>query len=83
MNTRTLLMVVFLIVANACTNQFGEANLNPYEISEESLMQDFNNVGAYFPSMLGNIFGHQIEENLVAESFCDYMATPTPFTRRC
>jgi hypothetical protein len=29
--------------------------------------------------MLGNIFGHQIEENLVAESFADYMATPTPF----
>jgi hypothetical protein len=64
---------------NACTDKFDEANTNPYEISSESLKQDFNHVGAYYSSMLGNIFGHQIEENLVAESFADYMATPTPF----
>jgi len=73
------LMVAFLLIANACTNKFEEANTNPYEISSKSLEQDFNHVGAYYSSMLGNIFGHQIEENLVAESFCDYMATPTPF----
>ena len=64
---------------NACTDKFEEANTNPYEISGESLKQDFNHVGAYYSSMLGNIFGGQIEENLVAESFCDYMAPPTPF----
>jgi hypothetical protein len=73
------LMVAFLLIMNACTNKFEESNINPYEISSKSLEQDFNHVGAYYPSMLGNIFGHQIEENLVAESFCDYMATPTPF----
>jgi hypothetical protein len=73
------LMVAFLLITNACTNKFEEANINPYEISGKSLEQDFNHVGAYYPSMLGNIFGHQIEENLVAESFADYMATPTPF----
>lgn len=72
-----LLMVAFF--ANACTDQFEEANKNPYEISDASLQQDFNHIGAFYPSMLGNIFGHQIEENLAAESFCDYMATPTPF----
>ena len=75
--------IIFLIFTaffmNACTDQFDEANTNPYEISSESLKQDFNHVGAYYSSMLGNIFGHQIEENLVAESFADYMATPTPF----
>lgn len=75
--------IIFILIvaffANACTDQFEEANTNPYEISGESLKQDFNHVGAYYSSMLGNIFGHQIEENLVAESFCDYMATPTPF----
>jgi hypothetical protein len=75
--------IIFIILAaffmNACTDKFQEANTNPYEISGESLKQDFNHVGAYYSSMLGNIFGHQIEENLVAESFCDYMATPTPF----
>ena len=74
-----LLMAAFLLITNACTDQFEEANTNPYEISGESLKQDFNHVGAYYSSMLGNIFGHQIEENLVAESFADYMATPTPF----
>ncbi len=63
----------------ACTSEFEDANINPYEISEESLTQDFNHIGSFFPSMLSNIFGHQIEENLIAESFCDYMATPTPF----
>lgn len=72
-------MVAFLLIMNACTDKFEEANTNPYEISSKSLEQDFNHVGAYYPSMLGNIFGHQIEENLVAESFADYMATPTPF----
>jgi len=75
--------IIFLILTaffmNACTDKFDEANTNPYEISSESLKQDFNHVGAYYSSMLGNIFGHQIEENLVAESFADYMATPTPF----
>jgi len=75
--------IIFLLMAaffmNACTDKFEEANTNPYEISGESLKQDFNHVGAYYSSMLGNIFGHQIEENLVAESFADYMATPTPF----
>jgi hypothetical protein len=75
--------IIFLLLAaffvSACTKQFDEANINPYEISDESLTQDFNHVGAYYSSLLGNIFGHQIEENLVAESFCDYMATPSKF----
>lgn len=69
-----------ILILNACTGEFKDANTNPYEISSKSLEQDYNNIGAYYPTLLGNIFGHQIEENLVAESFCDYMATPTPFT---
>jgi len=73
-------LVCFAVVFSSCTGGFKEANTNPYEVSNKSLEQDFNNVGAYYPTLLGNIFGHQVEENLVAESFCDYMATPTPFT---
>lgn len=72
-----ILLAAFTL--SACTSEFEDANINPYEISEESLTQDFNHIGSFFPSMLSNIFGHQIEENLIAESFCDYMATPTPF----
>lgn len=72
-----LFFAAFLM--NACTDGFEEANVNPYEISDESLTQDFNHIGSFYPSLLANIFGHQVEENLVAESYCDYMATPTPF----
>jgi len=43
------------------------------------LNQDFNNIGSFYPSLLANIIGHQVEENIVDESYCDYMATPTPF----
>jgi hypothetical protein len=74
------ILIWWIAFLSSCTSDFKEANTNPYEISNKSLEQDFNNVGAYFPTLLGNIFGHQIEENLVAESFCDYVATPTPFT---
>jgi hypothetical protein len=73
----SFIITAFMLVA--CTSEFEEANINPYEISEESLKQDFNHIGSFFPSMLNNIFGHQIEENLIAESYCDYMAAPTPF----
>ncbi|WP_346858043.1 SusD/RagB family nutrient-binding outer membrane lipoprotein [uncultured Draconibacterium sp.] len=76
---KIIFLLLVALFAGACTDNFEEANTNPYQISDKSLEQDFNNVGAYYSSMLGNIFGHQIEENLVAESFCDYMATPTPF----
>lgn len=67
------------LLLGACTSEFEKANQNPYEITNESLTQDFNHIGSFFPTIMSNFFGHQIEENLVAESFCDYMATPTPF----
>ncbi len=76
---KILFIFIVALFANACTDGFEEANINPYEITHESLEQDFNHIGSFYPSLLGNLFGHQIEENLIAESFCDYMATPTPF----
>ena len=54
-------------------------NTNPYQISDESLRQDNNHVGAFFPAMLNNIFGDQIEHNLAHESFVRHLGTPTPF----
>ena len=62
-----------------CTENFDEINVNPYQISDESLRQDNNHVGAYFPTMLNNIFGDQIEHNLANESFTRHLGTPTPF----
>ncbi|MFA9371578.1 MAG: SusD/RagB family nutrient-binding outer membrane lipoprotein [Labilibaculum antarcticum] len=76
---KILFIFIVALLASACTDGFEEANVNPYEITDESLTQDFNHIGSFYPSLLANIFGHQIEENLIAESYCDYMATPTPF----
>lgn len=63
----------------ACTDDFVELNESPYEIDDESLKQDFNNVGAFYPPMLKNLFGHQIEHNLSHDSWVRHLATPTPF----
>ncbi len=71
--------ILMVMVLGACTKNFEETNTNPYEISGESLKQDFNHVGAFFPTMLGNIFGNQVEHNLANESFARHLATPTPF----
>ncbi len=73
------IFIAALLIFNSCTEGFEEANVNPYEITDEDLEQDFNHVGSFYPSLLSNLFGHQIEENLIAESFCNFMATPSPF----
>lgn len=64
---------------NACTDGFEEGNVNPYEISDESLTQDFNHIGSYYPTMLGNLYGNQVEDNLVQESFAQHMGIPSVF----
>ncbi|UZR97356.1 SusD/RagB family nutrient-binding outer membrane lipoprotein [Chondrinema litorale] len=68
-----------LLIFSACTGNFEEANINPYQISDKSLQQDFNHVGAFFPSMLSNLFGNQVNHNLVNDSFVRHLGTPTPF----
>ncbi|MFT4567567.1 MAG: hypothetical protein ACI9FN_002534 [Saprospiraceae bacterium] len=62
-----------------CTDNFEEANTNPYQISGESLRQNNQHVGAFFPQILNNIFGDQIDHNLANEAFVRHLATPTPF----
>ena len=73
------LSTVFALLLSACTDNFEETNRNPYQITGESLEQDFNHVGAFYPSMLNNIFQDQIAHNLVHESFVNHLGTPTPF----
>ena len=63
----------------SCTDSFEEINTNPYQISTESLKQDFNHVGSFYPSMLGQIFGNQIDHNLTNVTYSQHLATPTPF----
>lgn len=83
MNTRKhihkALLALLLISAVGCTDKFESTNTDPYQISEESLQQDFNQIGSYYPTMLSNIFGQQIEHNLINDSYARHLATPTPF----
>jgi hypothetical protein len=72
-----LIAIVFAL--NACTDDFEETNTNPYEITTESLKQDFNHVGSFFPTMFSQIFGNQIDHNLTNVTFAEHLATPTPF----
>jgi len=74
-----ILFAALLLTLGACTDDFVEINTNPFEITDESLTQDFNNVGAFYPPMLKNLFGHQIEHNLAHDSWVRHLATPTPF----
>jgi len=72
-------LLVGFLVLNSCTEDFAELNTNPYQITNESLKQNFNHIGAYFPSMLDPIIGHQVEHNLINDSYVRHFATPTPF----
>lgn len=76
---KLLYAISLVLVLGACTEDFEETNTNPYEITGESLTQDFNDVGAFFPNMLKNLYGIQIDHNLTNDSFARHLATPTPF----
>jgi hypothetical protein len=73
------LSTVFALILSGCTDNFESANRNPYQITDESLEQDFNHVGAFYPSMLNNLFQDQVAHNLVHEAFVNHLGTPTPF----
>ena len=75
----TIKCILLVSLFFGCTDNFEEINTNPYQISDESLRQDNNHVGAFFPTMLNNVFGDQIEHNLAHESFVRHLGTPTPF----
>ena len=62
-----------------CTDDFEDTNKNPYQISDESLRQDNQHVGAFFPTMLDNLFQDQVAHNLAHESWARHLGTPTPF----
>jgi hypothetical protein len=73
------ILLIGLITLYSCTDDFAELNTNPNQITTESLKQNFNHVGAYFPSMLKAISGNQVMHNLNNDSWVRHYATPTPF----
>jgi hypothetical protein len=73
------LITVFALTFSACTENFESINQDPYQLRGESLKQDFNHVGAFYPTMLNNIFQDQVAHNLAHEAFVNHLGTPTPF----
>lgn len=78
-NINTLILILLVVITSSCTDNFDNVNSDPYEVSDESLKQDFNQIGSYYPTMLSNIFGNQTDHNLVNDSFVRHLGTPTPF----
>ncbi|MEZ4970506.1 MAG: SusD/RagB family nutrient-binding outer membrane lipoprotein [Flavobacteriaceae bacterium] len=73
-------LICSILVLGACTDDFEKTNTNPYQLTDSSLEQDFNNVGSFYSSMLSQIFGNQVDHNLTNVTFSQHLATPTPFT---
>ncbi|RYC53113.1 SusD/RagB family nutrient-binding outer membrane lipoprotein [Flagellimonas olearia] len=76
-----LYLLTLVAAVSSCTDNFEDLNTNPYQISNESLQQDFNHVGAYYPSMLAQIFGNQVDHNLTNASYAQHLAQPTVFVQ--
>lgn len=76
-----ILFIIGLVSLNSCTDDFAELNTSPNQITDESLEQNFNHIGAYFPTMLDAFLGgrHQTTYNLAADSWVRHFGCPTPF----
>lgn len=77
---KLIFALIALVAFASCTENFIEANRNPYEISDEQLTEDNNLVGAPFSGLIFNLNGHQIEEDLCSDNWMGFMGTPTGFT---
>jgi hypothetical protein len=81
---KTTAICASLLMAVGCTSDFNEINTNPNGITAKLLEQDFNHIkGAFVPVFTG-IFNtthwkYQLQQNLNADLYSGYMATPTPF----
>jgi len=76
---KLFIILLFLGVLASCTKDFVSENQDPYQISNELLLQENNLVGGSFSGLLFNLNGHQIEEDLCQDSWMGYLNTPTPF----
>ena len=83
----SLLFLVVLASALQGCSKWEEYNTNPYGVTNEMLAADFNDVGAYFPTIQQGIYNNtcmwawemQTAQNLTADTWCGYMQAPTPF----
>ncbi|MDR2118054.1 MAG: SusD/RagB family nutrient-binding outer membrane lipoprotein [Tannerellaceae bacterium] len=69
----------------SCTDGFEEMNTNPFGVSDRELTQDNNLIGMHFPTIQQSIYynrggwDYQLFQNLNADIWSGYMATPTNF----
>jgi hypothetical protein len=73
-----------LLMAVGCTGDFDALNKNPEGFTNEQLEQDFNHIKAPLNAEFLGIFNtthwkYQLQQNLNADIWSGYMATPTPF----
>lgn len=81
---KTTVFCASLLMAVGCTGDFDELNKNPEGFSNEQLEQDFNHIKAPLNAEFLGIFNtthwkYQLQQNLNADLWSGYMATPTPF----
>ncbi len=82
--SKSFLVFTMALIMIGCTKDFEDINTHPYKISNKSLEQDYNDIGAYFPGMLRMVVNttnwrYQIAQNLCSDSWAGYLANPTPF----
>ena len=82
--TKISVICASLLLAVGCTNDFQNINTNPYGFTNAQLAQDFNNIKTPFTSAFNGVFNtlhwkYQLQQNLNADLWSGYMATPTPF----
>lgn len=80
-----LIISVLVFFGQSCTTNFEEINTDPFNISDEQLEIDFNNVGAPFVQAQQFIYAYdppwqfQLQQNLNGDVYSGYMMPPTPF----
>lgn len=83
----SILLLVSLILTASCTSNFNHMNTPPFGVTDEELSQDNNYIGMHFPtlqkSIYYNLYGYgwdfQLIQNLTADVWSGYMASPTNF----
>lgn len=75
------------LLSLAGCQKWEDYNTNPFGVTPELLAADFNDVGAYFPSIQQGIYNNtcqwawemQTATNLTADTWCGYMMSANPF----
>lgn len=80
---KTIAICGILFFAASCTDRFEDINSNPNGVTEDILIQDFNNIKAPFSVMFNNVImfspTYQVQQGLQGDVWSGYMATPTGF----